>query len=264
MALTLAAALTVLLAGPAQASDSGGFPTIAHRGYWASTTENSLPAVDAAAAVGAQATETDVRLTRDGYMVLMHSPRLGPTTHCTGYVHRSTKRKVRSYACRLDNGNRVPFARGLLIRARDRGLKVVMEVKSDRDKGRWLQSKLAELRAVVVNVGMADRVWVNTFDVDVALKARSLGFTGGLLGGLVTDCPTPATAAAAGDVVFLYPTCVDATAVAAYDAVGVRVSMWGGPEGTSVWQSAYDAGVRSFMAKDVPALVQFAQGKGLQ
>ncbi len=49
---------------------------IAHRGHSAGYPENSLAAFDAAVAAGADAIETDLRLTRDGAVVCSHDPDL--------------------------------------------------------------------------------------------------------------------------------------------------------------------------------------------
>jgi glycerophosphoryl diester phosphodiesterase len=49
---------------------------IAHRGFSAGHPENSLEAFEAAVAAGADAIETDVRLSRDGFPVCSHDPDL--------------------------------------------------------------------------------------------------------------------------------------------------------------------------------------------
>lgn len=57
---------------------SGGPPLIlAHRGAWSSAPQNSPAAVAAAAGIGADGVEIDVRRTADGRLVVVHDPRLG-------------------------------------------------------------------------------------------------------------------------------------------------------------------------------------------
>ena len=46
--------------------------TFSHRGYHAQFTENTLEAFEAAVAMGVDGIETDVRLSRDGQLVLLH------------------------------------------------------------------------------------------------------------------------------------------------------------------------------------------------
>ncbi len=47
--------------------------TFSHRGYHAQFTENTLAAFEAAIVMGADGIETDVRLSRDGHLVLLHN-----------------------------------------------------------------------------------------------------------------------------------------------------------------------------------------------
>lgn len=49
---------------------------IAHRGNWARARENTLPALTAAVDLGVDVVEVDLRLTRDGEVVLLHDPTL--------------------------------------------------------------------------------------------------------------------------------------------------------------------------------------------
>ena len=64
-------------------TDAGGRPrlpqAIAHRGYSAAAPENTLSAFRRAVGAGAHALETDLRLSRDGVVVLAHDPSLRRT-----------------------------------------------------------------------------------------------------------------------------------------------------------------------------------------
>lgn len=61
-------------------------PLIAHRGASAVAPENTLAAVERAAQLGAHWVETDVRLTADGGLVMIHDATLERTTNGTGAV----------------------------------------------------------------------------------------------------------------------------------------------------------------------------------
>ncbi len=72
--------LTLLFTLPAsaQAPLSAGAPLIiAHRGGARESTENTIPAFQRAVRLGAAGIETDVRLTRDGVVVIYHDERFG-------------------------------------------------------------------------------------------------------------------------------------------------------------------------------------------
>lgn len=73
----------------------------AHRGDRAEAPENTMPAIDAALRSGRDFVETDVRLTADGYPVLMHDETVDRTTDGSGRVQDLTLEQVRS----LDAGS---------------------------------------------------------------------------------------------------------------------------------------------------------------
>jgi glycerophosphoryl diester phosphodiesterase len=75
---------------------------IAHRGASAYAPENTIAAFEKAAEQGADAIELDVRLTRDGSVVVIHDPDVDRTTDGHGLVASMTLSEVR----RLDAGAR--------------------------------------------------------------------------------------------------------------------------------------------------------------
>jgi glycerophosphoryl diester phosphodiesterase len=77
---------------------------IAHRGATGRAPENTLAAFRLAADLGAQAIETDLRLTRDGHVVLMHDDTLQRTTSGRGPVTAKTLDELRE----LDAGSWFP------------------------------------------------------------------------------------------------------------------------------------------------------------
>jgi Glycerophosphoryl diester phosphodiesterase len=58
----------------------------AHRGYSSDYPENTIPALQGALDAGAHVAEIDVRLTRDGKLVLMHDAKVDRTTDGSGPV----------------------------------------------------------------------------------------------------------------------------------------------------------------------------------
>lgn len=81
----------------------GGWPVnFAHRGASAREPENTLAAFRAAVEAGAEALEMDVRMTRDGEIVVIHDPTVDRTTDGTGVVREMTLSEVRA----LDAGHR--------------------------------------------------------------------------------------------------------------------------------------------------------------
>jgi len=118
-----------LFAGP----DRGPFIS-AHRGYSAVAPENTLAALEAALAAGAHVAEIDVRLTRDGQLVLMHDATLGRTTDGRGPVSALTLAEIRTLDAgrwfdRKFAGTRVPTLDEVLAWSRGR-LGILVELKN--------------------------------------------------------------------------------------------------------------------------------------
>ena len=68
----------------------------AHRGDRLHYPENTMPAFRAAAAVGCDAIETDVRTTKDGHLVLIHDRDVARTTNGSGFVDEMTLEEIRA------------------------------------------------------------------------------------------------------------------------------------------------------------------------
>ncbi|MDQ7860817.1 glycerophosphodiester phosphodiesterase family protein [Peribacillus frigoritolerans] len=60
----------------------------AHRGSAGTHPENTMSAFKEAARVGADGIETDVQLSKDGEVVIIHDEKLDRTTNASGYVKR--------------------------------------------------------------------------------------------------------------------------------------------------------------------------------
>jgi len=110
---------------------------VAHRGYHREQPENSLAAIRATAAVGADLVELDVRHTVDGALVLMHDSSVQRTTDGVGEVSELTLAEVQ--ALLLDGGDpgdpescRVPTFEAALDLARELGLLIYLDQKTDR------------------------------------------------------------------------------------------------------------------------------------
>lgn len=71
---------------PSKRKASPTLSVIAHRGACAEAPENTVPAFERAIKVGSDAIETDVRCTRDNYLILMHDETVDRTTNGHGRV----------------------------------------------------------------------------------------------------------------------------------------------------------------------------------
>jgi glycerophosphoryl diester phosphodiesterase len=99
---------------------------VGHRGNSAHAPENTLESFRQAVALGVDALEFDVRLTRDGEVVVIHDPTVARTTGASGIVDEMTLAELR----RLDAGATFTTngSRAFPYRGRGIGLSTLAEV----------------------------------------------------------------------------------------------------------------------------------------
>lgn len=140
---------------------------VAHRGGSLLAPENTLPAFDRAAALGADALEIDVRRTSDGGVVVFHDEDTARVTGEPGTIEARTLAEVRAldaaHAFSPDGATRPLRGTGVTIPtlaevlARHPRLRLVVDAKAD-------DPALAEaLAADVRAAGAVDRVCVGSF-----------------------------------------------------------------------------------------------------
>jgi glycerophosphoryl diester phosphodiesterase len=128
----------------------------AHRGGSKIGPENTIAAFDRGLAAGADGLELDVRLSRDGIVVVHHDARLDRTTRANGPLTDRTAAQLRE----LD----VPALRDVL--SRYPGIGIIIELK---------ERSTALARAVVEEVrraGAAHRVCLGSFSITALHAAR--------------------------------------------------------------------------------------------
>jgi len=144
--------------------DNPAILTIAHRGFWTATAENSLASVRAAVAVGVEMIEIDTQATADGCLVVIHDETLDRTTTGKGTVSALPFEVVRAAKLKAGAGGHmadvtdecVPTLEELLEEARGR-ITVNIDTKFIRD--------LPQVMETVLRLGVEDQVLVKT-DID--------------------------------------------------------------------------------------------------
>lgn len=119
-----------------------------HRGYSHSVPENTLMAVTKAIAEGADYVEVDVRVTKDGELVLLHDPSLKRTTGYNKYIWEVPYEKVSqldagSWFADEFTGTKIPTLRELFELAKGQ-VKINMDLKY-RNDSEDLAKKVVEL-----------------------------------------------------------------------------------------------------------------------
>ncbi len=116
---------------------------IAHRGHGVAAPENTLAAYYLAQKAGAEMIETDVNITKDGHLVIIHDWKLGRTTNLKGTVCDTTLDELRtadagSWFDLKYAGEKIPTLEEALQFAQKENMLMCFEVKG-RDLGQALQ-----------------------------------------------------------------------------------------------------------------------------
>ena len=143
----------------------------AHRGWSSKYPENTMEAFRAAIDLQVDQVETDIRVTKDGVLVLMHDERVDRTTNGTGRVCDFTLEELRA----LDAGSwkgaeyagaKVPTLEEFLkLVAPVEGLTIDFELKEYPTEGHEAVAFDVCDRALqmIKDAGLADRCVINTF-----------------------------------------------------------------------------------------------------
>ncbi|MFI9626528.1 glycerophosphodiester phosphodiesterase [Streptomyces sp. NPDC052042] len=164
---------------------------IAHRGASSAAPENTLVSDEVARRGGAEYIENDVQPSKDGVPYVLHDSTVDRTTNGKGSIRSLTSTQLDaldagswfgpSYA-----GTRIPTLAAQLDDLRTRGGDMLLEIK-----GAHTRDEVAAIVKTVRDHGMADRVFVQSFEVDALKYTYELApeLPLGLLRGSLDDDP---------------------------------------------------------------------------
>ena len=155
-------------------------PVIGHRGNRVASPENTLESMQEAVALGADAVEFDLHVSRDGALVVMHDPTLERTTSGAGPVALMTAAELQM----LDAGAKFSIDGGRTFPFRGRGIRVPLfdDVVEGlpRDLPLIIELKTAVaaplVREAIRRHGIAGRVIVAGFEAATVHPLRGAGF----------------------------------------------------------------------------------------
>lgn len=138
---------------------------IAHRGVTDRAVENTLEALEAAAAAGADAVEFDVQQTADGDWVVMHDFDLMRLAGISGAVADMTLAEATAITVRDgDHEGRVPSMREWVDRAVELGIPMLIEIKPH---GGETSDYLERFYAILDEAGVTDASLYHSLSADV-------------------------------------------------------------------------------------------------
>jgi glycerophosphoryl diester phosphodiesterase len=142
--------------------DHPGPIPFAHRGGAGDWPENTMPAFEAAVALGYRYLETDVHLTRDGVLCAFHDDRLDRVTDRTGIVAELSWSEVS--AARVDGREPIPLLEDLLAAWPE--VRINIDPKHDH--------AIDALACVLRRTGAVDRVCIGAFSDRRLARLRAL------------------------------------------------------------------------------------------
>lgn len=130
-----------------------------HRGVRVGAPENTMEAFLMAARAGVDMIETDIHMTKDGVIILMHDHTIDRTTKGTGLICEKTYEEIKAV------GEDVPTLEEFLDGMKDfPEMTFNFELKDYPAKGEeWAWESMRKTIALVEKYGLADRCVINSF-----------------------------------------------------------------------------------------------------
>ncbi len=151
---------------------------VAHRGGSLLAPENTLAAFDRAAGLGADTIETDVRLTRDGAVVVFHDDDTARLLGVPGTIEERTLSELRRLdagACFTPDGTAFPYrGQGLTVPTLEEALQRYPAMRFNIDAKTEDPDLARSLAAVVTAAGAEERVCLGSFFDEQAERLGSL------------------------------------------------------------------------------------------
>ncbi|MCD7892620.1 MAG: glycerophosphodiester phosphodiesterase [Erysipelotrichaceae bacterium] len=148
----------------------------AHRGYSAYYPENTIEAFIQACKKGFDGLETDVHMTLDGELVLIHDEDISRTSNGHGLVKDMTLSQLKQYnfQYKFDGTYEIPTLKELLAYIQDKNIKVNIEIKTDHIHYENIEQKVYDM---VESYHLHDKIIYSSFYLPSLLKLQQLDST---------------------------------------------------------------------------------------
>lgn len=201
-----------------------------HRGASAYAPENTMEAFKLAVEMGTDGIETDVHLTKDGVLVLMHDEKVNRTTNGDGYIKDMTYDELYQLNANYNKEGydfcHVPTLAELLQLSKDTGVLLNIEVKTDAILYENIEEKVL---ALVKEYGVEENVMYSSFNHYTLMKMKEMNpnIKVGLLYMCAIYQPWNYANSVNGDALHpYYPACFLDDYIANCHKNGVMVNAW--------------------------------------
>lgn len=144
---------------------------LAHRGYSDLFPENTMSAFEQAVNSSFEGIETDVQMTIDGELLLLHDDKINRTSNGKGVLRNMTFKEARQYNYnnKMDITEQIPTLDSLLTLLDSTDKLLNIEIKDTVSSG--LEEKL---RDVIMKHHMTDRIYFSSTSLERLLNMRAL------------------------------------------------------------------------------------------
>ncbi|MBO5453211.1 MAG: hypothetical protein J6A69_04515 [Clostridia bacterium] len=145
----------------------GKMTVAAHRGDCYNYHENTMTAFEKALQAGADMIETDVHLTKDNILIIMHDDTVNRTTDGEGYIKDMTLSEIlKLNAGDEDYPEKVPVFDDFMKWAAEKNTMVNIEIKEyySPENEERCKKCIEDIVSIVEKYNMADRILFNSFD----------------------------------------------------------------------------------------------------
>lgn len=143
---------------------------IAHRGYWQTqpaTTENSVKALENAQNLKIYGSEFDVRMTKDGVLVVNHDEH-----HEKMEISETDFKELKKV--KLSNGESFPTLKDYLKQGKkDQSLKLIVEIKPDKTKAKEDEMTAKTIR-MIKDMKLGDQCEFISFSLNICREIKKL------------------------------------------------------------------------------------------
>lgn len=148
----------------------------AHRGAKAYAPENTMAAFKLAIDMESEGIETDVHLSKDGYLVLIHDEKVNRTTNGKGYIKDMTLEEIK----RLDagvkfsekfKGEKIPTLEELICLIKNTDIILNIEIKNNIINYPGIEEKVVKL---IKKYKIEKRVIVSSFNHNTIYKIKDI------------------------------------------------------------------------------------------
>jgi glycerophosphoryl diester phosphodiesterase len=252
-----------------------------HRGARALRPENTIPAFEYAIAVGADALELDIAVTRDNVLVVSHDPVLHPPL-CSGphpgaVIRELTLAELQDWDCgALQNpdfprqtpirGTSIPTLDEVLALSRWGSFGFDIEMKSFQDQPRYTPEPDGFARLLLDRIrahSLEKRTVVQSFDFRTLMAMRKIAPEIRLAALYEREEQDIASLARLVNIVSPDFHLVTAKNVADAHATGLYVVPWTA-NAPSEWDTLIDANVNAIITDDPAALIDHLRQKGIR